>query len=449
MKKKILFVMLVLCMLIPYGSNINATDFSGKEDYYRNLCSSEGADATLCNQFRKYLNEKANDIQNQLNEMDNELKAAKNNISELGKKIKGYQGQIDQLEASIQESKNVIANIQNTIASLDAKILETKEKIDARNNQIKKRMIAEQPLIGTNMYFDFIMGSKDLLDLVRTMDGIKEITKNDNAQIKLMKQDKKKMDDMKSEQVRLEKDQEEIMKQDEISKQIAAEMKAKTQVYINEYQAKQANIEEKMRSAQVSINDVLAFMPNSGGISGDVSNNGWIRPIQGAYISAGTWYYPASFGGGVHLGVDYAVGAGTPIRAPADSFVMYANNPCSSYGYLGNGCGFPWGGGNDISLLTSVNGVTYALTFFHMMQNNFYAKGRTQFAQGEIMGMVGSSGNSSGAHSHIEVIRLNMSVQEAAAVFSQRYDFAYGTGWNTPGACSQYGCRLQPETVFP
>ncbi|MEG0842145.1 MAG: peptidoglycan DD-metalloendopeptidase family protein [Erysipelotrichaceae bacterium] len=449
MKKKILFMILLLLFIFPTGSNIKATDFEGNESYYRTLCSKEGADEGICSEFESYIRAKADKLQNEVNNMNKELQKAKGDLSALGKLVTKYQGQIEALEASIAGTKNSIAIIQDAIARIDVQILEVKSKIDARNDQIKKRMVAEQPLIGTNMYFDFIMGSKNLLELVRNVDGVQEITKNDKKQIELMKEDKKKMDLMKDDQKRLEEQQTQILAQEEIDKKVVEEMKAKTLESQNILRSQEAIIEAKMREVQVKIDDVIAFMPNRGGLVGDVSNAGFIRPIQGAYISAGTWYYPSSFGGGVHLGVDYAVGRGTPIVAPAEAFVMYANNPCASTGFYGSQCGYPYGGGNTVHLLTSVNGVNYGLNFYHLQQNNLYAIGKNRVFAGDVIGLVGSSGNSTGPHSHIEVVKLNVSLNEAADYFSRTADFSYGTGWRTPGGCSNLGCRIKPESVFP
>lgn len=449
MKKKILIIFAIVLLVLP-SSPIFAANFEGQEAYYRDFCSVERTNANdiqTCNDFRQYLIDKSGSLDGQIANMDKELQGVKNDINALGDLINTYNVTIKSLEESISTTQNSIDSISAEVTRLDGQIQVIQGKIDIRNEKIKKRMVAEQPRIGTNMYFDFIMGAKDLMDLLRMVDGMDQITQNDQRQIELMVEDKTEMDAKKSEQKRLQGDAEFLLANQETDKAAAVAMKTKTQEAINSYNSRKADLEQQMRSKKVDIEALKAYMPAyNNGIGDGVTNDGWMRPISGSYISAGTWYYPQSFGGGLHLGVDYAVGMGTPILAPADSIVLYANNPSPSVGFLGNwGAGNPAGGGNTIHLLTSVNGVTYALSFFHLSQSPFPAKGRTNFAQGEVIGYVGSSGNSSGAHSHIEVFNLGgMSLQAAVDDFARRGDWSHGSGWNSPG-----GSRIRPETIFP
>jgi murein DD-endopeptidase MepM/ murein hydrolase activator NlpD len=109
---------------------------------------------------------------------------------------------------------------------------------------------------------------------------------------------------------------------------------------------------------------------------------GFIWPVDGPVVSG--------FGprwGRMHEGVDIAVGFGTPIRAAAGGTVSYA-------GWLG-------GYGN---LVVVEHGGGLSTAYAH--QQRIYVSVGQQVGQGETLGEVDSTGNSTGPHLHFEV-RIN------------------------------------------
>ncbi|MDO4467965.1 MAG: peptidoglycan DD-metalloendopeptidase family protein [Bacillota bacterium] len=171
----------------------------------------------------------------------------------------------------------------------------------------------------------------------------------------------------------------------------------------------------------------------------------WIYPIQGGRISAGTWCYPS---GDMHLGMDYAVSLYTPVVAPANGLILYADNPVSSNnGYLGNMCGWPYGGGNTIAMICAVGGSIYGMSFAHL-SNTIYVYPGQQVSQGQVIALSGNSGNSTGPHCHIELFSLTDSLETVVNYFASTADFSFGCGWSAPATCSGYGCRIRPERIL-
>ena len=67
------------------------------------------------------------------------------------------------------------------------------------------------------------------------------------------------------------------------------------------------------------------------------------------------------------------------------------------------------------------------------------------------MGYSGSSGNSSGPHTHVEIIRVGkMTMSEALSIYNSTGDLTFGTGWNAdaPNACGTAPCRERPENYW-
>ena len=187
------------------------------------------------------------------------------------------------------------------------------------------------------------------------------------------------------------------------------------------------------------------------------TTNGWTYPVDGAWRSAGTWSYPD---GSIHLGYDFAAGYGTTIRAVANGVVLRGVNGCPTVGYLGDSCGYQFGGasysGNQVILLVTVNGSLYGVDYFHMTLNTPVATG-TIVNAGDVIGQVGSSGNTTGPHCHVEIFYLGDASGFAYYAANWNGDVSFGAGW-TGGRYGLYGrrcsdgvgapCRIQPEEVF-
>jgi murein DD-endopeptidase MepM/ murein hydrolase activator NlpD len=139
---------------------------------------------------------------------------------------------------------------------------------------------------------------------------------------------------------------------------------------LEELEAASAELTERIRSAQGTY---------AGSV--DVSSSGFIWPVNGPITSG--------FGirwGRLHAGVDIGVGFGTAIHAAAAGTVIYA-------GWLG--------GYGNLVVIDHGNGL--ATAYAHQQQ--IYVFSGT-VAQGQTIGEVGSTGNSTGPHLHFEV-RVN------------------------------------------
>ncbi|WIB76499.1 peptidoglycan DD-metalloendopeptidase family protein [Curtobacterium sp. MCPF17_002] len=91
-----------------------------------------------------------------------------------------------------------------------------------------------------------------------------------------------------------------------------------------------------------------------------------------------------------HMGVDFAPGEGTPIRVIAGGTVIKVQ---------ANDGGF----GNDVWVQHDVDGKQFVSVYGHMEDNSFKVVTGQQVAVGDELGLVGSTGNSTGPHLHLEV----------------------------------------------
>jgi murein DD-endopeptidase MepM/ murein hydrolase activator NlpD len=123
----------------------------------------------------------------------------------------------------------------------------------------------------------------------------------------------------------------------------------------------------------------------STGAGGAVSATGWSLPLD-----PGTYTLTSGYGprwGTFHAGLDLAAPSGTPIRAVADGTVTFAGSDDGGYGNL-------------VIVHTAPNVDTY---YAHQVDGGIRVATGDTVAAGQLIGAVGSTGDSTGNHLHFEV----------------------------------------------
>lgn len=91
-----------------------------------------------------------------------------------------------------------------------------------------------------------------------------------------------------------------------------------------------------------------------------------------------------------HMGVDFAPGEGTPIRVIAAGTVTKVQADDGGFG-------------NDVWVEHEVDGKQFTSVYGHMEDNSFKVVKGQRVEVGDELGLVGSTGNSTGPHLHLEV----------------------------------------------
>lgn len=92
-----------------------------------------------------------------------------------------------------------------------------------------------------------------------------------------------------------------------------------------------------------------------------------------------------------HTGIDFGAGAGTKVLASADGFVV-------EVGYSVNGFG------NYVYIEHNIDGVIYYTAYGHMQDNSIVVIEGQPVKQSELIGRVGTTGNSTGNHLHFSIM---------------------------------------------
>lgn len=177
--------------------------------------------------------------------------------------------------------------------------------------------------------------------------------------------------------------------------------------YINGERTYSTVVSEKQTKAPVNeITLVGTKSPYSGyygssdSSSYSYSSSGFIWPTRGAYsLSSGYGYRSASISGwGYHGGLDIIRGggssAGTPVIASASGTVVTAYAGSTGYG--------------NTVVIDHGNG--YQTRYAHMMWGSITVSVGQHVYQGQQIGQIGSTGNSTGPHLHFEILRYGSKV---------------------------------------
>ncbi len=469
--KKFLMLMLSFCFVIIIFQPIqivDAIEFNEEnESEYLAMCTMGDLNedqTAVCAQFQTWLSSQSSAKQDSYNQL-------KDKIAEMKANLSYYLSQIQNIDSQIRQIEEEVNKIEAQIAEIEEKIQEKQKEIDQKEEEIKvkeeeianlkekirDRMIENQKAVHSNSFLSFLMGASDFSKLSRIIKAIEDITNYDDRLITELNEMINRLNEI-IEELNLAKEelatmQEELQKQkDEVEEKKAQLVIKRAEVIAAKtiVEQQEADLEAQLATIAADLDSTKDMMKQLADALNNIpSSNGFTSPVSGRwYKSAGTWAYAS---GGTHLGMDFAASIGTPVVAVGNGVILGSYNACPTTGGLGNRCGYPGSamGGNQIYLVTNVNGTTYVAKYCHLQKDSPIAKG-TIVNAGDVIAAVGSSGNSSGPHLHFEIIKVGtMSIYDYAESWNGTFDF--GAGWSSANRpCSSYSapCRMRPEDVY-
>lgn len=101
-----------------------------------------------------------------------------------------------------------------------------------------------------------------------------------------------------------------------------------------------------------------------------------------------------------HNGVDYATPIGTPVKAIANGKVLFSGPSTLKFPN-----GEPAGGGYLVKIRHKINGEWITSAYMHLRKGSLTARKGDTVLEGEIIGLSGNTGESTGPHLHFEIQR--------------------------------------------
>ena len=362
--------------------------------------------ATSMSSLQNKLDKLSQSIQQHKKELSNAQKkeaAAKQLESDLKEKVTVIQGQISVLKGQIAEVQNSIGAKEQQITAKEAEIAAKEAEIADQWDDFKKHMAAMQELRDggsvamlasvTDLYelltFNEVMQDISVKDteILNTMRDAKTALVNDKTQLESERADlqsKKANLDAQNNQMRAK--QSELNSSVKEAQLSAAEAQKAQQDAKAAIESDEMNYEAVKKQIQKLIASAAASQPQ-------LSFTGFICPLK-SYSRISSEYgwrkNPVSGVNKLHAGTDFAAPAGTPIYAAASGYVQVAG--WSSGGY-----------GNYVIIYHGKmsDGTAYSTLYGHM--RSVATTAGKYVKQGELIGYVGSTGNSTGNHLHLEV----------------------------------------------
>lgn len=296
--------------------------------------------------------------------------------------------EIDLVSTQIEDSNQQIASITQQIAENEEK---EKMQYDLFCAQVR-----DEEERGTISYWAVLFKATSFADLLSRIDFINEIMEHDQSVIKTLRdlreqlaQDKTELEtkkaDLETQKETLNSSKAELEQQIAAAEQLVSEYESTQSGYQALYDAESAaaaEIENKIQAAERPV-------PPSGGSSSETpSSGGYIWPTDTRLVTSpfGPRESPGGIGSTYHLGVDIGASYGSSIYATKSGVVILTDGP--------------WGGGyGNYVVVQHGDGNT---TLYAHMSAILVSEGQT-VSQGQVIGRVGSTGNSTGPHLHYEI----------------------------------------------
>ncbi len=403
------------------------------------------------------LKDEQNKLHQESSVLEEELKNKENQLSELQlkkgdlqKQISDISADIDALTAEIDKLAQKIEQKNRDIVVLTEEITELKDLIKRREEKLADQARAVQKSDHSFKYIEYVLEAETFSDFISRSAAVGTIIDTNND---VMTQQMNDRQELEEKQLALTKEKEQLdeLKQqnivnqnnliarqdemnDQVSKLLAQEELTKSEkdkiavtqqsiadkvskldkdILAEQERQEAIRIEEERKAAELAKAEQKATESKLVGTSStnsennaanSVSNNesnanqsapsssGFIQPANGT-ITAGFGNRSNPFGGGAsenHLGLDIA--GGGQIKAATSGKVEYAGY-MGSYGYM------------VLIDHGTVNGQSLKTAYAHMQPSLAVAPGQS-VSQGQTLGIMGTTGRSTGVHLHFEV-RVN------------------------------------------
>ena len=350
------------------------------------------------------LKNNASDLSQQKKELQSKISALSDDIANNMKKKELLDSEISVLSGEISNVESQISTYAELITQTEAELLDAQEREAAQYELFCKRVRAMEER-GTISYWSVLFKADSFTDLLSRLDSINEIMDSDQKVIQNLQdlqveieEKKSSLETQKAEseaaKAELVSKKSELNKQREAANALVAQLRASK----SEYQEDMDDLSAEAEAVQaqiVKLSKELAAQQAAQGKPSNAALGGYIWPVSSRRITStfGGRASPGGIGSTNHKGIDIGgVGYTTEIHA-AKAGTVIVSQYSRSYG---NYVVVSHGSGNT--------------TLYAHMSSRKVSVGQ-YVNQGDVLGITGSTGNSTGPHLHFEItengVRIN------------------------------------------
>ena len=350
------------------------------------------------------LKKESSQLESKKAELEKQLDALADNKAEVLQRRKLLDQQVANTSAQIQNIETQISEYSALIAQTESELANTQQQEAEQYELFCKRVRAMEEQ-GTVDYWSVLFRANNFSDLLSRLDAVNEIVEYDQRVIDRLKALQVEIAEKKT-QLEGSKAQSEAARAELVSKkklldaqrQEAIALIQEIQSNEKQYQGTLRSLDQEEEAIQrkiVQLSKELAAQQAAQGKPTSSSSGGYIWPVDSRYITStvGGRSSPGGVGSTNHKGTDIGrVGYTSPIYA-AKAGTVIVSQYSSSYG---NYVVVSHGSGNT---------TLYGHMSSRKVEVGQYVK------QGDVLGITGSTGNSTGPHLHFEVtengVRVN------------------------------------------
>lgn len=379
MRKKILTIILIIILLTS------------------NMLITYAANKSELQQQNSDLDKKQKEKENELSHVEENLSGIMADIQELTEKISAYENEIYELDLQISD-------LQDKISEAEANLKKAEDDYVHQKELFEKRLVASYKR-GKTSYLDVLLSSTSVIDFISKYHTVSVIAEYDNNLLKEIEKNKQAIEEAKTTLENSKAEVETLKNNKQATANSLKASQATKKSYMNELTSEQKTLQDELdqiekdkQEIQRTLAEIARKEASSGGttiINGSPSAYGYIFPVAGLGLSnINNKRYPSYSG---HTGVDVninvvgksvvAVKSGTVVTSKA---LRNSNGSYRSYG--------------EYIIINHHDG-TMTL-YAHMLSGSRKVQEGDTVAQGQVIGTVGSTGNSTGPHLHFEV-RVN------------------------------------------
>ena len=348
------------------------------------------------------------ELQNKIDEYNKSIEAAKNDIDGALERKAKIDEQIDLITEKIESTNAIIDQYDSDIQKINSRIVDMDSEIDNKYERFESWLRMMQ-LSGDVNYLEMVLSADSFVSFLETVDRMGTLIKYQNTVMEDLRTDVNAAAEQRDEADTLRAEQLEVKKQLEADNAQLLELQQKSENYITELKKNQAQYEKYLADAEAADeklgNEIEAELSriaaeqarkaaeeaarnnsnnnsssnNSGSTtSGDRPSYQW--PVDGRYVVS------SNFGicrGSYHRGIDIPAPLGTNIYAAESGTVTTAASHISFGNYI---------------VITHDNG--YATLYAHC--SSLLVSAGDTVEKGQVIGLVGNTGNSYGCHLHFE-----------------------------------------------
>lgn len=348
---------------------------------------------------------KATDLNSKLNENRQTQQQLQGELDAVTQEKKEMQHQKQQLDDEIAELASEIDTIDKTIRQNESEIAQKEEEIESlereieKNDELLKKRLRVMYEKGNSGYIEILFSAGSFSELLLRMDIIQQIYNHDQTLIKGMENTKSSVETAKQAIEETKKTNEELKQQLANQKSVMQQKSDESDNVINRLARSESDLKteiaEREKESQAILNQIAAAQRANSSSAPNTYTGGVIGfPTRAAYTITSR-FGPRTFRGvpDNHTGIDIAVPLGTPVIACEDG-VVTGSGWRNSYGYcvtIDHG---------SITTLYAHNSVLQC------------SVGQT-VTKGQQIALAGSTGNSTGPHIHLGVIKNGTYVDPA------------------------------------